>query len=186
MNRRYYAMAFMLVTVLLFSIPAFAKVSSMQLFFLVKQAFPEASEVNIFISKANLAEEKDKIARATVQFQLKALIYDVDNAADIGNGTKKISDNSILIVYDDEVFANKTNKLYILSKCKEKKISLITSSMDYIQSGALLGYIEENSAKKIILNITHYDYLKEKFTNDVVQKIGVAEVIPPDFLTSAQ
>lgn len=186
MSRRYSALVYMLVLILLSSIPAFAKVSSMQLFYLVKQAFPEASEVNIFISKTNLADEKDKIARATVQFQLKALIYDIDNASDIGNGTKKLAENSILIVYDDEVFANKTNKLYILSKCKEKKISLVTSSMDYIQSGALLGYIEETSGKKIILNITHYDHLKDMFTSDVLQKIGVAEVIPPDFLTSAQ
>ncbi len=171
--------------ILVFAMPSFAKVSSMQLFYLVKQAFPEAQELNIFISKDNLAEEKDKISRATVQFGIKAIIYDINDASDIGNGTKKMDNNSVLVVYDDNIFENSKNKLYILSKCKEKQIAIVTSSMDYIQSGALLGYIEDANEKTIILNLTHYDYLKDKFTSETIQTLGVKEVIPKDFLTSA-
>ena len=174
------------VIVLVYALPSFSQISSMQLFYLVKQAFPDAQEVNIFISSDNLRDEKDKIARATVQFQLKAIVYEISSAADIGNSTKKLADNSVTILYDDKVFDNSKNKLYILSKCKEKQIPLVTSSMDYIQSGALLGYVVDAGQKKIILNLTYYDHLKSKFSSEVVQQLGITEVIPKDYLTSAQ
>jgi len=175
-----------LIFVLFFGIPVFAKITSTQYFYLVKQAFPDAREINIFISKYDLAHEKEKIDRATVQFQMKAVIYEIDSSADIGKGTQKINDNSILVIYDDYIFENKKNRLYILSKCKGKKISLITSSLDYIQSGALLGYVVDNGQRKIILNVTYYDHLKDKFTGETIQKLGVTEVIPKDYLTSVQ
>ncbi|MBN2411536.1 hypothetical protein JXQ31_07570 [candidate division KSB1 bacterium] len=175
-----------LVLMLFFGGHLFANVTTTQYFYLVKQAFPNASEINIFITKSELAREKEKIDRATVQFKLKALIYEIDNSADIGKATKSLNENSILVIYDDNIFANNKNKLYILSKCKEKKISLVTASLDYIESGALLGYVEKDGAKSIILNLTFYDHLKTEFNVEKIQKLGITEVIPQDYLTSAQ
>ena len=117
---------------------------------------------------------------------MKAVIYEIDCTADIGKAAKKLTANSILVIYDDFIFENNKNKLYILSKCKEKKISLITSSMDYIQSGALPGYVEKDDKKSIILNVTYYNHLKAQFNIETIQKLGVTEVIPGDYLTSAQ
>ena len=174
------------VFILIFVIPAFAKITSTQYFYLVKQGFPDAGEISIFISKYDLAHEKEKIERATAQFQMKAVIYEIDCSADIGKATKKMAENSILVIYDDHIFENKKNKLYIISKCKEKKIALVTSSIDYIQSGALLGYVENGDKKSIILNVTYYDHLKSHFNSETIQKLGITEVIPQDFLTSVQ
>ncbi len=175
-----------LVFMLLFGGRLFAEVTTTQYFYLVKQPFPQASEISIFITKKKLASEKEKIDRATVQFQKKAVIYEIENSVDIGKAIKSVNENSILVIYDDAVFKNNTNKLYLLSKCKEKKISLFTSSLDYIESGALLGFVEKDNKQTIILNITNYDHLKSQFNMEKIQQLGISEVIPPDYLTSAQ
>ena len=174
---------FVLVGILVFTAPTLAKVSSMQLLFLIKQAFPDVQEINVFINSTEMQDELATLTRAATQMQIKANVYEIANAANIGTGIQQIANNSILLVYDDEIFNNTKNKLYILSKCKEKQIAIVSSSNDFIQSGALLGYVDTDGSKKIVLNLTYYDHLKSKFTPDVIQQIGVNQVIPADYLS---
>ncbi len=169
---------FLILVLLTLSLPGTtAEVSALQLFYLVKQVFPAAEEVSVLIGKKDLDGALNGINRASAQFQLKVTVHDVSNAFDIGKAIKDIPDNAILVVFDSPVFEESKNKLYILSKSKDKQISIVTSSRSYIDSGALLGYINDGGEKKIILNLKHSEHLRSQFTDEFIQKVGIAEVI---------
>ena len=150
----------------------------MQLFYITKTAFPEIHEIAIFISPERLEKEKVKIERALAGQQLKGRIYKIRMSTDIGRRLKEMKDNSVLVIFSSDVLMDKKSKLYILSKCKSKKISLITSSHDYSDTGALLGVIPNSENKlDIILNLKHNEYLAPLFTEDTILKMGVCQVI---------
>ena len=150
----------------------------LQIFFIIKKVFPETQEVNLFIPNAVIADEQSKITRAAAQTQLKAKIFGIENATDIGKSLKKLEEGSILFILNSDIIQRKSTKLYILSKCKENKIALITSSSEYSNSGALIGiFKDENQKTQIVLNLKHYDYFKSKFTDDFIQQAGIASVL---------
>ena len=153
-------------------------ITPLQLLFTVKQAFPDCKELAILISKDLLAKEKKNIARASAQTQMKATIYVVTSSSDIGRALAKISEGSVMVLFGSGVLSKKKTKLYVLSKCKPKKIAIVTSSNDYAQSGALLGVVrDENQKLKTVLNLKHNLHLKSKFTPDFIQTVGIKEVI---------
>jgi len=152
-------------------------VSALQFYYLVKQVFPETQKVTVLITKSDLEKQLKKIERASIQCKVKTEIFDVENSIEIGKAFKRIKPNEILIIFDNELFLNKKNKMYIMSKSKEKQILIVTSSKDYVNSGALLGYITEDGKKKIVVNLKLSTNLKDKFTDELIQKVGIKKVI---------
>lgn len=153
-------------------------ITPLQLLFTVKQAFPDCKKLSILISKDLWAKQETNIARASAQNQIKATIYVVDSSSDIGSALRNIKEGSIMILFASGVLSKNKNRLYVLSKCKPKKIAIVTSSNDYAQSGALLGVVKDEKQKwKIVLNLKHNIYLKSKFTPEFIRTIGIKEVI---------
>ncbi|RMF65746.1 MAG: hypothetical protein D6743_07530, partial [Calditrichaeota bacterium] len=86
--------------------------------------------------------------------------------------------NAVLVLFDSPEMSRNKSKLYILSKCKAKHIAIVTSSMDYAESGALLGIVKGADQKvKTILNLKHNGFLRNKFTDDLIARVGIEEVI---------
>ncbi len=156
------------------------EVSSLQLMYVVKKVFPEANEVALLIPKYSLNEnEKEKIARAAANTKLKVFVHGVETYADIGTALKSLANQSLLMVISSDILSENSSKLFILSKCKEKNISIVATSRDYAQSGALLGLVNENDRIQLILNLKHSrDDLKGRFTESFVQEMGIQEIIP--------
>ncbi|MFQ5675914.1 MAG: hypothetical protein ACE5G1_08470 [bacterium] len=153
-------------------------ITSLQLMFAAKQAFPDLKEISVLVSQRRFAVEKKNIARAASQTQLKAKVYVVQNALDIGSSLSKVSDGGVLIIFDSDVLSKKKSKLYILSKCKPRQVAIITSSREYAELGALLSIVtDENEKVKMVLNLKHNNQLKTRFTKAVIQKVGISEVI---------
>lgn len=159
--------------------PAWAKSSPtpLQMFFTIKKIFPSTAEISVFLSREQLESDQNKIARAAKQSQLKAVLYPIENAADIGKNLKKLEENSFLVLFDSDIIKQKSSKLYILSKCKEKNIFLVTSSRDYADSGALLNILPEGKRTTVVLNLRHYQDLSPKFTSNYIQETGISQVI---------
>ena len=107
-------------------------------------------------------------------FNLKAKIYVIESTSAIGNAIKQINPNSLLVIFSSDILNQKSSILYILSKCKEKQILLLTSSLDYSEAGALLGLItDENQKTKLIVNLTHSENLRAKFSQELLQQQGI-------------
>lgn len=124
------------LTSIMTSLSIFAQdITSFQYMYIIKQVFPKTKEISIFISKDLLQTQQDLINRACAQQQFKAIIYEISNSGDIGRSLKQVGKNDVLLLFPSEVVSKKLNKLYILSKCKEKKISLVTSIPEYSDSG---------------------------------------------------
>ena len=154
------------------------EVTPMQVLYTTKQFFPTCSEVAIFSSQEYFQKNKDNIARAAAQNKIKPHVYIVEKSTDIGNALGSIADNSILVVFDSATLDQSNNKLYILSKCKTKRITIITSSPQFSNSGALLGILLDKDQKiKMVLNLKHNSFLKDKFTPDTIAKFGIAKII---------
>ncbi len=155
-------------------------VSSLQMMYVVKKVFPEAHEVALLIPKQYFDDkEKDKITRAAANTQIKVIVYAIEAYSDIGNALKNLGSQSLLMVNSSDILAESSSKLFILSKCKEKNISIIATSRDYAQSGALLGLFNVNDKTQLILNLKHSrDDLKGRFTESFVQEMGIQEIIP--------
>lgn len=150
----------------------------LQIFFAIKKIFPEIGEISVFISKTDFEKQKIKIGRAAAQSQLRAKLFPIGNSADIGRNLKQLGDSSILVIFDSDIFRQNKNKIYILSKCKEKKIKLVTSSKEYSDSGALIGILAGNDGKThIVLNLKHRPDLQPVFTDARIQQTGIAEII---------
>ncbi|MEJ2635085.1 MAG: ABC transporter substrate binding protein [Calditrichia bacterium] len=150
----------------------------LQIFFLVKKIFPEIKEVSVLVTKDLLETEKTRVTRAAAQTQMKVVLYPVENATDIGTSFKEINDKSFVVIYDTDILSQKSNKLYILSKCKEKRIPLITTSPEYTESGALIGILAEGNDKTdVVVNLKHSDSFQSKFTSDFIRQAGISRVI---------
>ncbi len=155
-----------------------AEVTPLQLFYLVRQAFPEQQAVSVLITKNDFEKVEAKITRATAQMKLKATVHTVDSSADVGKALKKVPKSALLIIFDNAMFTSSKTKLYILSKCKDKRNLIVTSSKTFFDSGALLCiYTDENKQMKIALNLQKNADLKAQFTEEVIQKIGIGEVV---------
>ena len=149
-----------------------------QFFGIIKRLFPETGEVAIFISPELIATQKEVIDRSAVQNQIQARIHVVESGIDVGKSIRELQENSLLVIFSSDVLMTKSSKLYILSKCKEKQISIVTSSRDYSESGALLGLVKnEKNRIELVLNLKHSEHLKAKFTEDFIAQAGIKEVI---------
>ncbi len=150
----------------------------LQVLFVLKKVFPEAKEINVLVTSSQLAAQQKRIGRAAAQTQLKVKIFEINSPTDIGKAIKEIPEAGFLVVFADDELAKNSNKIYILSKCKEKHIALITSSRDYSDSGALLGVLlDANHKTNIVLNLKHNAFLASKFSDEFIQKAGIAEVL---------
>jgi len=150
----------------------------LQVFFAIKKIFPETKEISVFLSKKDFEKQKIKIGRAAAQSQLKAKLFPISNSADIGKSLKQFKESSTLVILNSEIFLQNKNKIYILSKCKEKKIKLVTSSKEYSNSGALIGILTgEDGKTHIVLNLKHRPDLQPVFTDTRIQQTGIAEII---------
>jgi ABC-type uncharacterized transport system substrate-binding protein len=169
----------MLALVLLCTGKLFANgVSPMQLFFVLKQVFPEQSKAVIFITKDQFSELEEKINRAAAQNSLKLQVFIIESSAGIGSALNSMEQNSALVIFESDLLLSNTTKLYILSKCKEKQVAIITSSKNYSESGALLAVIKDQEDKpSLILNLKQNEHLKFVFTQELIDKIGFNEVI---------
>jgi ABC-type uncharacterized transport system substrate-binding protein len=144
---------------------------------IAKQAFPEVKEIHIFISPEDYDVEKGKINRAALQNKVTAKVYLIETSVDVNTNLKEIPQNSVLVVYQSRVLSRKSTILFMLSKCKKKKISLVTSSREYSESGALLGIVKENKRFKIILNLKQSEWLTAIFTEGKRFALGISEII---------
>jgi ABC-type uncharacterized transport system substrate-binding protein len=151
--------------------------SPIQILFTIKKIFPDIKEVSFFLIEDTYKDLKPKIERASIQSQITSKIYLIQDKLGIGQNIKNLEENSTLIILNSELYTENSTKLFILSKCKEKKINIITTINDYIESGALIGLILENNQVKIILNLKQNGHLKEKFTPEIIQQLGITMVI---------
>ena len=149
-----------------------------QFFYVIKNIFPDCEKIAIFVSKDKLAGLEKNIARSAKQFNLKPTVYVIESSSQIGGSISKLSNNSVLVIYCSKLLSKSSSKIYILSKCKKKQITLATTSKDYVNSGALLGLITstENNLD-LMANLKQNEHLKSRFTPELIQKIGFKEVI---------
>jgi len=150
----------------------------MQYFYSVKQILPETKEIGVFITEDQFNEQKDKLNRAAQRTGVKAQIFLVSDMKSIGKNIKNIGGIDILLISQAEVLMSKSSRLFILSKCKDKKIPIISASEEYSRSGALVGLLEGDDGKsKIVLNVKHSPYLASRFTDEFNKKAGIKELI---------
>jgi ABC-type uncharacterized transport system substrate-binding protein len=166
-------LAAMLLAVSLFA----DDIGPMQFFYVTKQLFPTHDKVAVFVSKSQFNELEEKIKLSAAQNNLKAHVFIVESTGDIGAALNTIESNSVLVLFESRMLLSNTTKLYILSKCKEKQIAIITSSKSYSDSGALVAVTKEAEKLSLILNLKQNEHLKTVLTQDVIAKIGFNEVI---------
>jgi len=152
--------------------------SPLQIFYSIKKILPEAKKVGVFIPEETFKNDETKIARASKQMGMEVKVYLIKDTKSIGKNMKKLKDVDILVVYDDPVLVNKSSMMFVLSKCKDKKIPIISSSEDYSNAGALI-FLGRDDNKKIyyVLNLKHTEYLAAKFDDASVEKLGIAKLI---------
>ena len=149
-----------------------------QFFYIVKRLYPDIEEVAVFISPESLAEHKAMMDRAAAQNKIKVVLYLIETSTDVGDKIRELKESSILVIFSSAVLMKKTTQLYILKNCKEKKISVFTSSRDYSDLGALMGLIKNaDNRVDLVLNLRQNEHLKPKFTDDYVAEVGIQEVI---------
>ncbi len=169
---------FTLTAVLLLTQASFAKVTWLQYFYAIKKIFPDTKEIAIMLPKDQEASQKAALAKAAVSIGVKVKLYLVEDARSIGSNIKMIPDNSVLVVYDAPVLMEKSSRVYILSRCKEKNITVVTASQEYSDSGALIGLLRGDDGKlKIVVNLKFSPELAAKFTPEFIQKTGVSQVL---------
>ncbi len=153
-------------------------ISSRQYFFTVKKIFPGTNNVNVFIQSSELEGMRDEIAFAATQAQLKVKIYSISDFKTIGASLRDLEKSSTLVIYPSAILTEKSSRLFILKKCKEKEIAVISSSQEYSDSGALLGILAKQGQKtKLVLNLKHSEFLSSVFTPDYAKQVGISEVI---------
>jgi hypothetical protein len=151
--------------------------SALKFFYLVKEFFPDKEHIAVLIDKNSLDAQMNSINRASAQMKVKVTIHPIENAFDIGKAIKKIDNGSALVIFDAPVFEDNKNKLYILSKAKEKQVAVFSSSQSYSESGAFMGCIAEGDATKLILNFKYSENLKSSYDDAFLEKIGISQVI---------
>lgn len=162
-----------LITSLSASEPTF-----LQYLYSAKQVLPESEQVGIFITQDQYDATKDDINKACQRTNFKAKVFIVSDMKSIGKNMKDVKKIDVLLITQADVLNEKSSRLFILSKSKDKKIPLISSSEDYSQSGALIGLLPgENGRSKIVLNVKHTPYLAARFTDEFNKKAGIKELI---------
>jgi len=154
------------------------EITPMQLLYTTRQVFPDCRELTIFVTADYYQKSKSKIARAVAQNHFKPHVFIIGRSSDIGNALGRIGKRTVLVVFDAKLLNKSNNRLYILSKCKNKRIAIVTSSKRYADSGATVGvYVEDGDQIKTVLNLKHSAYLKEKFTQELISRVGFEEII---------
>lgn len=153
-------------------------VSWTQYFFAIKQIFPEIKNVSILLTEEAVQSQKKSITRAAAAFKVKVKLFPVKDTRDIGSELKMVEDGGVLIIFDDPLLMEKSSMFYILSKAKEKNISVVSGSKNYAEAGAFLTLVKDNSKKlKIVVNLRFKPEFASKFTPEFRQKLGVSEVL---------
>ncbi|MCB0281020.1 MAG: hypothetical protein H6627_11680 [Calditrichae bacterium] len=171
---------FITVTVFCSASQLFAKnATAAQYLYMVNQIVPEKQNVAIFMAKDMVETEKVKLERAAATFKLNVTVYVIESARNIGESLKKIDDNTALVVYETPILQEKSSKMFIISKCKEKNIPVITPSEEYVKSGALVGIIVDDKFKmsQLLINLQNYAQFAPKFTEEFTLALGVTEII---------
>ncbi len=69
--------------------------------------------------------------------------------------------NSLLVIFESEFLTQSSIKLYVLSKSKDKHVSIITSSKEYGKSGTLLTMFSDGDGNtQIKLNLKKINRIK--------------------------
>jgi len=149
-----------------------------QFLYMVNKILPEVKTVSVFLSSDQVDKAKTKLGRAGATFGLKVKIHLVDSQKDIGENLKSLSDNSVLLIFDTPMLMQKSSRMFIMSKCKERNIAVISSSADYSQSGAFLGLIVDDKfkMKDLLVNLQNYSRFADKFTDEFKLAMGVTKV----------
>ncbi|RMH64986.1 MAG: hypothetical protein D6677_03490 [Calditrichaeota bacterium] len=150
-----------------------------QFLYMINKILPEKKNVTIFMSPDVLDKEKPKLERAAATFGMKVKIFLVENARSLGEGFKQVGDDNVLVVYENSVTSQKSSKLFILKKCKERNIPVVTPMASYSESGAFLGIIvdEKFKMKDLLVNVQNYAEYAPKFTEEFNMAVGVTQVI---------
>jgi hypothetical protein len=169
----------LMATLLLTTSHGFSKdITPLQLLFVAKKVFAEKQKAYVMIDKKGFREFEEGLKRASVQMQVELQIYLIGGKADVGNAFKEIEDNSLLIIFDSAFLTESSTKLYVLSKCKDNRISIVTSSKHYGDSGALLTlFNDELGNTKIQLNLQKNEDHKDRFTKELIENSGINEVL---------
>jgi len=153
--------------------------TSAQYLYMVNKVLPEVKKAAVFMPPELVEAEKSKLQRAAAAFQIQVTIYPIESNRTIGENLKKVSDDEVLIVYDSPVLMEKSSRLYILKKCKERNIPVITSNEEYSKSGAFIGIIVDGEFKisQLLVNLQHYEQFASKFTEEFSLALGVTQII---------
>ncbi len=138
--------------------------SPMQFAFIIKQVFPDVTNIVYFLPKERADVLKKKLGRAGAITKTKAEVYIIDLARDIGSSLKKLKPKTKLVIFDSPVLMNNKSKLYILKNCTQNNIYIFSSSMDYLQSGATAFIGKVDGKTKVIFNLKNYPELKSVLT----------------------
>lgn len=150
----------------------------LQYLYSAKQVLPEMEQVGIFITQDHYDASKDEINKACSRTSVKAKVFIVSDAKSIGKNLKNVEGIDLLLVTQADVLNEKSSRLFVLSKSKDKKIPLLSSSEDYSTSGALIGLLPGDGGRsKIVLNVKHTPYLAARFTDEFNKKAGIKELI---------
>ena len=152
-------------------------VSWTQYFFVARNIFPQANEICILLPQEEQEPQKKALGRAAAQFRFKVKLYLFTDARSIGSNLQIIPDGSILIVYDSPLTQDKSSMMYILSQAKDKNISVVTASEQYVDAGALVGLVKEAGHLRVVVNLKFSQQLAGKFTPEFNQKIGIVKVL---------
>ncbi|WP_456443304.1 hypothetical protein [Caldithrix abyssi] len=154
------------------------KVTWLQYFYAIKQIFPDEKQVSILIPKQVMEAEQKDIRRAAAITKFTVKLFPVEDTRDIGTKVKMVKKKSILIIYDDTMFRNKSSMLYILSRANERELMVVTNSEEYGEKGAFLTLCKKDDKKlKIVVNLKFKPELAAKFTPEFQQKLGITQVL---------
>ncbi len=150
-----------------------------QYLYMVSKVIPEKKNVAVFMSKDIVEKEKIKLERAAATFGITATIYLIDTAKTIGASLKKLNGDEALVVYETPVLDEKSSKMFILSKCKEKSIPVISPSEEYAKAGAFIGIIvnEKFKMSKLMINLQNHADQSSKFTEEFNSSLGITQVL---------
>lgn len=175
------ALSVLLITILFGSFgQVFARnATAAQYLYMVNKILPEKQNVAVFMSKDMVEKEKIKLERAAATFKLKVTIYIIESPRNIGESIKSIDENTALVVYETPVLEDKSSKMFIISKCKEKNIPIVTPSAEYVKAGAFVGIIVDEKFKmsQLMVNLQNYSQFESKFTEEFSLALGVTEII---------
>jgi len=151
--------------------------SPAQFFYVVKKLLPDMSKLTIFMNPDNVEGLKGSINRAALQNHITVKIFPVSSAIELGKHIRQLPEASVLIVLSSSVLTQKSSAVYVLKKCIEKNIAVVSSSQAYSDLGAFLSLIKGPEGMNVVVNMKQYADLKSKVTQENLQLAGVTQVI---------